>query len=427
MDEKDVKRKEYIGKTETDVEERTVTATINTATVDRQKEVVLPNGADLERYQKNPIVLWAHQYSETPIARCLWIKKSRKSIVAKAKFAQTEKADEIFQLYRDGYLSAFSIGFIAKKWREPSPEDIKKHPEWAEAKRVIEQWELLEFSAVPVPANPEALVVAVKSNDIKISPETKAELGLEDEQDDDEEATFIVWDSPGFDVHKRGVIPYRQTPKAPENTPWDGGKEVAAADVDDLKIMCAWYDASKPDLKSSYKLPHHQAKGAHPVVWRAVANAMARLNQTDIPAADKPGVYRHLARHYKEFGKEPPKFMDSASLELKPYPNEHSCRLHPPENYDKFRRVNCAQKHDGKCIDVVYGIKDGKSEIQALRFSTKVWTAAAAKAVCKARGGTFEPAAASVQIQPVSIRFTPVVDVAAIAKEEIKRRKGLVY
>ncbi|HUT68670.1 MAG TPA: HK97 family phage prohead protease [Dehalococcoidales bacterium] len=75
-----------------------------------------------------------------------------------------------------------------------------------------------------------------------------------------------------------------------------------------------------------------------------------------------------------------------------PYANEHSCRLENPDKYDSFNRKNCGQKHDGKCIDVVYGIKDGKSEIQALRYGTDIWSESDARAHCKEREGTFEPA-----------------------------------
>jgi hypothetical protein len=76
----------------------------------------------------------------------------------------------------------------------------------------------------------------------------------------------------------------------------------------------------------------------------------------------------------------------------KPYENEHACRLKDPGKYDRFTRKNCAQKHDGKCIDVIYGIKEGKSEIQALRYPKDIWTASAAKSHCKDRNGTFEAA-----------------------------------
>ncbi|GIV86079.1 MAG: hypothetical protein KatS3mg054_0108 [Chloroflexus sp.] len=95
------------------------------------------------------------------------------------------------------------------------------------------------------------------------------------------------------------------TPKASESEPWDGPGEVAKASVEDLKVMCAWVggDGSK---KGDYKFPHHKAAKPHNVVWRGVANAAARLPQAKIPAGDVPGVKRHLARHYQEFGKTPP-------------------------------------------------------------------------------------------------------------------------
>lgn len=77
-----------------------------------------------------------------------------------------------------------------------------------------------------------------------------------------------------------------------------------------------------------------------------------------------------------------------------PYPNEHACRLDDPDKYPKKRRVNCDQKSNGKCIDVIYGIiSAGKSAIQALRYPRRIWTASAARAHCQRRGGSFEAAA----------------------------------
>jgi len=75
-----------------------------------------------------------------------------------------------------------------------------------------------------------------------------------------------------------------------------------------------------------------------------------------------------------------------------PFPNEHSCRLKQPGQYTRFARKNCEQKHDGKCIDVIYGIKQGKSEIQALRYPKGSWTESAARNHCSGRGGSFEAA-----------------------------------
>jgi HK97 family phage prohead protease len=79
--------------------------------------------------------------------------------------------------------------------------------------------------------------------------------------------------------------------------------------------------------------------------------------------------------------------------EARPYPNEHSCRLMDPGKYKKFARKNCYQKHEGKCIDFVFGIiSTDESELQAMRYPTKTWTEKSARAHCKEHEGTFEPA-----------------------------------
>jgi hypothetical protein len=86
---------------------------------------------------------------------------------------------------------------------------------------------------------------------------------------------------------------------------------------------------------------------------------------------------------------------DEITKEEKPYPNEHACRLQDPSKFDRFARKNCAQKHDDKCIDVIYGITDNKTSIQALRYPKKNWKASEARKHCKGRDGSFEAAAES--------------------------------
>jgi len=94
-------------------------------------------------------------------------------------------------------------------------------------------------------------------------------------------------------------------------------------------------------------------------------------------------------------------------VESRPYPEEHSCRLENPDDFDKFRRQNCAQKHDNKCIDVIYGIKDNKSKIQALRYKTSIWKVDDAEEHCKSRKGTFEKAKESKQEVRMPIKLNP--------------------
>lgn len=156
-----------------DEEERTVTAIISSDAVDRDSEVLLPKGMDSTRFEENAVVLFAHNSHEPPIGKAIWIKTKGKNVIAGVKFATTAFAEEIWQLFKGGFLKAFSVGFIPIDGRKPEPKDIVKNPEWANARFIYTKWELLEFSAVPVPANPDALVAAVKNKSIKLSDETK--------------------------------------------------------------------------------------------------------------------------------------------------------------------------------------------------------------------------------------------------------------
>lgn len=73
-----------------------------------------------------------------------------------------------------------------------------------------------------------------------------------------------------------------------------------------------------------------------------------------------------------------------------PYPNEHAARIHPPGQYDSFVRKNIAPG-----IDAIFGIKDGKSEIQAYRFDRTKFSEKEARqwlAEHKASFIDFEPA-----------------------------------
>ena len=109
----------------------------------------------------------------------------------------------------------------------------------------------------------------------------------------------------------RKVIPYKDHGTAEENTPWNGGAETKACEVDDLKVICTWYDAEDEENKGAYKLPHHRASDKK-AVWKAVSAAMGALlgarGGVDIPAGDRRGVYNHLSKHYGEFEKDVPDF-----------------------------------------------------------------------------------------------------------------------
>jgi HK97 family phage prohead protease len=146
-----------------DTEARKIKFIISTESIDRYGDSVSAKGWDLGPYKKNPVVLFAHDNGRPPIAKATEVRVENNRLVATAQFPNRELSDfafMIYQLYLEGYMRATSVGFIPHKWS------------WVEDKdRVLgidfEEQELLEFSAVPVPANPEALIDA-KSHGIEI-------------------------------------------------------------------------------------------------------------------------------------------------------------------------------------------------------------------------------------------------------------------
>jgi hypothetical protein len=143
-------------------ENRTITSVITTDCVDRYKEVIVAKGINLENFLTNPVVLWCHN-STIVIGKNVGLRRTTKFdksvLIAKTLFAKTEKAEEIFQLYCQGFLNGWSIGCQPdwSKYSAPTDDEIKKRPDWKLARALIRACELTEYSAVSIPANPEAL------------------------------------------------------------------------------------------------------------------------------------------------------------------------------------------------------------------------------------------------------------------------------
>lgn len=344
--------------------ERSVTSYITTLAMDRDGEVVLPQGAQLGDYRKNPVVLALHNYRSLPIGKNLWIKKDAKGLIGKTQYAKHEQADLFFNYRRDGFPMAQSIGFIPQEvidgdsanyqetvdqWKADHKNAFGKKPK-REPRRFYSKWLLLEYSDVPVPSNPDALTLAVGKG---YGPIIDTELLL------------------------KRVIPYSvhgDSPKAPEDTAWAAGAQVREAEISDLRIMCTWYDAENSDIKGSYKLPHHMAAGRHAVVWNGVRAAMGALfgarGGVQIPSGDRRGVYNHLAKHYRQFEKDPPEFRelgDYSEEDLKmffdlheKYGDEYEFVTQEDFARDKLKRIGIVEDID----DVVTEIEEIEKEFE---------------------------------------------------------------
>lgn len=147
---------------EVDAEERTLRFVISTESPDRDRDTIHASGWRLDNYRKNPVVLFGHMYREPPVGQALSVAADTGKLVSIAKFATREEyafADTIYRLLLGKYLRATSVGFQPQEW---------SYDEERGGYNFIEQ-ELLEYSIVPVPANPEALMLA-RSKGINITP-----------------------------------------------------------------------------------------------------------------------------------------------------------------------------------------------------------------------------------------------------------------
>ena len=97
-------------------------------------------------------MLWAHDYRKPAIGRAakVWVEPHR--LLAKMEFAPTQFAQEVASLYRSGFQWGVSVGFKPLRYEERRDEKTGAFL----GLHFLEQ-ELLEVSAVPVPANRRAL------------------------------------------------------------------------------------------------------------------------------------------------------------------------------------------------------------------------------------------------------------------------------
>ena len=143
-------------------EERIIEFTNSTPTQDRYHDTIDQNGWQLENFRKNPVVLWAHDYGQPPVAKSVnvWVEEGK--LKSRDQFTPRDLYPfgfMVFELYKNGFLNAKSVGF------QPITYAFNNETEGVE----FYTQELLEHSCVPVPANPEALVSA-KSMGIDLLP-----------------------------------------------------------------------------------------------------------------------------------------------------------------------------------------------------------------------------------------------------------------
>ncbi|HEY2461399.1 MAG TPA: HK97 family phage prohead protease [Candidatus Acidoferrum sp.] len=144
--------------------DRTIEMVASTESPDRYGDVIRVAGWKLDNFQKNPVFLFSHRSEDPPIGRIVASKKeggANPALVQTVQFATKDVypfADTIFKMYKGGFMNATSVGFMSIE----SQPIVDKKSGNVTGYEFLEQ-ELFELSAVPVPANPQALARMQKS------------------------------------------------------------------------------------------------------------------------------------------------------------------------------------------------------------------------------------------------------------------------
>ena len=117
-------------------------------------------GVDFQNYLKNPVVLWSHDsFGGIPIGKTLEIDHDDKGrIVADFQFnSEDEFAARVENAWNGGFIRAASIRFMPTKVVEMLDEQGRVD------RLRIEESDLLEWSLVPIPADPDAVKAGARA------------------------------------------------------------------------------------------------------------------------------------------------------------------------------------------------------------------------------------------------------------------------
>jgi len=134
-------------------------------TLDRYDEIISAHGWKLDTYNKNPVFQNAHQYGDIlfTLGKALVTEVRAGKLLQRIQFATdvNPMARIAYGLYKGKFLNAVSVGFVPPRWQEGTDESNYR-------RKYLEQ-ELLEVSAVAIPANPNALALGLKSGAVEKS------------------------------------------------------------------------------------------------------------------------------------------------------------------------------------------------------------------------------------------------------------------
>jgi len=234
--------------------------------IDLVNDIVVRGAFKESLAEKTPVVLWQHK-SDSPLGMPEDIRETEQGLFLKAKLPKSDTfvAGRVIPQIKVGSISAMSIGFRVVE-RDFNEEGI----------RLLKKVDLMEVSLVTFPANPMAMVSGFKT-----------------------------------------VTPFKDLPLAPRNHVWSasdargrvrtktGSTESPSASYRNAFL---WFDSADAENFGAYKLPFVDViDGTLTAIPRALNNAKARLDQTDIPDADKAKVLANIDRYQAKLEEDQPK------------------------------------------------------------------------------------------------------------------------
>jgi HK97 family phage prohead protease len=160
--------------------EKPMTFVANEESEDRMGDTIEVAGWKLEDFQKNPVYMFAHMYDMLPIGSVPSVWVEEKQLMNTVKWDDEDPfAAQVKGKYERGFMAAESVGFRPLEFEQVEGKGMFG------AFRFTSQ-ELLEISAVPIPAHPKALRKSMEQSDGKfmiIVPEMPDNVVKSDDSD----------------------------------------------------------------------------------------------------------------------------------------------------------------------------------------------------------------------------------------------------
>lgn len=307
---------------------------ITSGAIDRQNEIVSPDGWDFSAYERNPVILDNHRYEsiEDILGRALLpLRRTAEGWEVDILLASCDKARTARTLIDEGMLNAVSVGF----------RSLERDREGTVL--VHRRQELLEISLVSIPANPEA-------------------------------------------IRLRAALAFSDLPLADEATAWDGsaarqrvqafcgaeGADFSGMDWERYADAFLWQDAEAKEQDGGYKLLIADViDGELRAVPRAIFAAAAALagarDGVDIPADDRPGVARLLERWYDKLERPAPASVEEEAGYMQQDDPEMMAakagRVLSRQNADLVRRIREHAMQMVEAVDMLLAQMPGDEEV----------------------------------------------------------------